>query len=302
MISVGLLLIPPLAHKSLGSGEVFKRIFMNPHAARSISPMELVRSLMTNRRLVSSLIKREVVGRYRGSIMGLFWSFFNPVLMLTVYTFVFSVVFKARWPGGSDSRVEFALVLFTGLLVFNLFSEAVNRAPNLILGNVNYVKKVIFPLEILPVVSLGAAAFHLGISLLVWLGFYLIFFKIPTVTALTFPLVLVPLVLLTMGISWFLASLGVYLRDVSQLIGVATTVLMFLSPIFYPVGVLPEEYQFVMNLNPLTYVVEEARNVMIWDASIDWSSWFFWTIFSAFIAWLGFAWFQKTRKGFSDVL
>lgn len=275
---------------------------MNPHAARSISPMELVRSLVTHRRLVFSLIKREVMGRYRGSIMGLFWSFFNPVLMLTVYTFVFSVVFKARWHGGGDSRVEFALVLFTGLLVFNLFSEAVNRAPNLILGNVNYVKKVIFPLEILPVVSLGAATFHLCVSLLVWLGFYLMFFQVPGAAILTLPLVLLPLVLVVLGISWLLASLGVYLRDVGQFIGILTTILMFLSPIFYPVNALPQEYQQMMHLSPLTYIVEETRNVMIWNKSIDWSNWSFWTVFSAFIAWLGFAWFQKTRKGFSDVL
>lgn len=275
---------------------------MNPHAARSISPMELMRSLVINRRLVSSLIRREVLGRYRGSIMGLFWSFFNPVLMLTVYTFVFSVVFKARWQGGSDSRVEFALVLFTGLLVFNLFSEAVNRAPNLVLGNANYVKKVIFPLEVLPVVSLGAAAFHLCVSLLVWLGFYLIFFQVPSVTILALPVVLLPLLLLTLGVSWFLASLGVYLRDVGQFIGILTTILMFLSPVFYPVGALPQEYQHMMHLSPLTYVVEETRNVMIWNKGVDWSNWSFWTSFSALVAWLGFAWFQKTRKGFPDVL
>ena len=175
--------------------------------------------------------------------MGLLWSFFNPVLMLAVYTFVFSVVFKARWAGGSDSKTEFALVLFAGLLVFNLFAECVNRAPGLILSNVNYVKKVIFPLEILPVVALGSAGFHFLISLVVWSIFYLLFFGIPPATILLLPLILIPLVLITLGISWLLASLGVYLRDVSQIIGVVTTVLMFLSPIFYPIVALPEEYR-----------------------------------------------------------
>ena len=275
---------------------------MNPHAAKSISLFTLYQSLKTNRNLIYSLVKREVVGRYRGSVMGLLWSFFNPVLMLAVYTFVFSMVFKARWVGGSESKTEFALVLFAGLMVFNLFSECVNRAPSLILGNVNYVKKVVFPLEILPVVALGSAAFHLLVSLIVWLIFYLVFFGVPQATILLLPLVLLPFVLMTLGLSWLLASLGVYLRDVSQIIGLVTTVLMFLSPIFYPIVALPEQYRPFMQISPLTFVVEQARDVMIWGNTMDWRLWAFYLLLSSLIAWLGFAWFQKTRKGFADVL
>jgi len=275
---------------------------MNPHAQAPTHPAELLRTGWRNRALIYNLIKREVVGRYRGSMMGLLWSFFNPVFMLIVYTFVFSVVFRARWQGGSDSKVEFALVLFTGLLVFNLFSEVVNKAPGLILNNANYVKKVIFPLEILPLVALGAAAFHMMISLLVWLLFYVPFFGLPPWTVLLLPLVLLPLLLLTLGLAWLLASLGVYLRDVSQIIGVITMALMFMSPIFYPVAALPDQYQAVMHLNPLTYIVEETRNVMIWGRPIAWEPWALWIAVSGAVVWLGFAWFQKTRKGFSDVL
>jgi lipopolysaccharide transport system permease protein len=275
---------------------------MNPHTQHSMRPYELVASIRRNRNLIFNLIKRDVVGRYRGSVMGLLWSFFNPVFMLIVYTFVFSVVFKARWMGGSDSKVEFALVLFTGLLVFNLFSEVINRAPNLILNNANYVKKVIFPLEVLPVVAFGAAAFHMLVSLVVWLLFFLLFFGIPAWTALQLPLVLIPLILMTLGLAWLLASLGVYLRDVGQIIGVVTMALMFLSPIFYPLAALPEQYHGIMHLNPLTYVVEETRNVMIWRKSLDWNQWIHWAAISTLISWLGFAWFQKTRKGFADVL
>jgi len=234
--------------------------------------------------------------------MGLLWSFFNPVLMLAVYTFVFSVVFKARWAGGSDSKTEFALVLFAGLIVFNLFSECINRAPSLILNNANYVKKVIFPLEILPVVALGSAMFHFFISLIVWVVFYLLFFGLPDFFIFDLFLVILPLALVIVGLSWILASLGVYLRDVSQIIGVVTTVLMFLSPIFYPVVSLPEEYRPFMELNPITFVVEQARDVMIWSKDLDWSGWAFQMLFSTLVAWLGFAWFQKTRKGFADVL
>jgi lipopolysaccharide transport system permease protein len=150
----------------------------------SIAPTEMVNSLWRNRNLVRSLVHREVVGRYRGSFMGILWSFFNPIFMLLVYTFVFSVVFKARWNSGSDSKTEFALVLFAGLLVFNLFSECFNRAPSLILSNVNYVKKVVFPLEILPWVTLGSALFHAAISLIVWFCAYIFFIGIPSVTVL----------------------------------------------------------------------------------------------------------------------
>jgi len=275
---------------------------MNPHAPQSVQPQAPIVSIYRNRRLIVDLIKREVVGRYKGSTLGLLWSFFNPVLMLAVYTFLFSVVFKARWLGGSDSKVEFALILFSGLLMFNLFSEVLNRAPGLILNNANYVKKVIFPLEILPVVTLGAAAFHMLVSLAVWLIFFLVFFNVPSWTALQVILIFVPLALMTLGLAWLLASLGVYLRDVGQVIGLVTTVLMFLSPVFYPVAALPEKFRAIMYLNPLTYIIEDTRNVMIWGKSLDWFHWGSLTALSALIAWLGFAWFQKTRKGFADVL
>lgn len=268
----------------------------------SISPKEIVASFWRNRGLIKALVKREVIGRYRGSVIGMLWSFFNPILMLAVYTFVFSVVFKARWTGGSDSKAEFALVLFAGLMVFNLFSECVNRAPGLVIGNVNYVKKVVFPLEILPVVALGSAVFHLVINLLVWFIFYLIFFGVPHGTILLLPVVLLPLGLMTLGFSWLLTSLGVYLRDVTQIIGLVTNVLMFLSPIFYPIIALPEVYRPFMQISPLTLVVEQARNVMIWGKDLDWSAWAIYLIVSSMLAWSGFAWFQKTRKGFADVL
>lgn len=267
-----------------------------------ISPKEMVASLWRNRSLITALTKREVVGRYRGSFLGILWSFFNPVFMLAVYTFVFSVVFKARWSGGSESKTEFALILFAGMIVFGLFAECVNRAPGLILANVNYVKKVVFPLEIHPFVALGAAAFHLLISLLVWLLFYLIFFGLPHPELLLFPLILLPLALFTLGISLLLASLGTYLRDVGQIVGVITTALMFLTPIFYPISALPTEYQTLLHLNPLTPVIEQTRQALVWGNLPGIEFWGLSLIASAFIAWLGFAWFQKTRKGFADVL
>jgi len=268
----------------------------------SIAPREMAASLWRNRSLVNALVHREVVGRYRGSVMGILWSFFNPVFMLLVYTFVFSVVFKARWSGGGDSKTEFALVLFAGLIVFNLFAECFNRAPSLILSNVNYVKKVVFPLEILPWVALGSALFHTLISLGVWLIAYIIIFGVPHPTVLLLPLVILPLLLFIMGVTWALAALGVYLRDVSQFIGVVTTMLMFLSPIFYPASALPEEYRDLLLFNPLTPAIEQTRALLFWGKGPDIVLLSIYLLASAFVAWLGFAWFQKSRKGFADVL
>lgn len=266
------------------------------------SPRELFACLWRNRDLINTLVKREVLGRYRGSVLGILWSFFNPVLMLIVYTFVFSVVFNARWGSGNNSKTEFAIVLFAGLLVFNLFAECISRAPGLILANVNYVKKVIFPLEILPWVSLGSALFHMLISFCVWLLFYLVLFGMPHATLIFFPLMLLPLILLIMGVSWLLASLGVYLRDVGQIVGIVITVLMFLSPIFYPVSALPEQYQTWLQLNPLACVIEQVRDVLIWGETPSLFDFLSQTVAASVIAWAGFAWFQKTRKGFADVV
>jgi lipopolysaccharide transport system permease protein len=266
------------------------------------SPREMLASQWRNRELIKASVKREVLGRYRGSVMGILWSFINPLFMLTVYTFVFSVVFNARGGSGSDSKTEFALVLFAGLIMFNLFAESINRAPVLILSNVNYVKKIVFPLEILPTVALLSSLFHGLISLGVWLLAYLIFFGLPHVTVLYWPLIVLPFILFIMGLSWALASLGVFLRDVSQFIGVITTVLMFLSPIFYPATALPETYRHWLYLNPITPVIEQTRDVLFWGNAPDFALIGIYWLATAIIAWLGFAWFQKTRKGFADVL
>lgn len=268
----------------------------------SISPSEMADSAWRHRNLIASLVRREVVGRYRASAMGMLWSLLHPLLMLTVYTFVFSVVFKSRWSSASDSPTEFALVLFSGLMIFNLFAECVTRAPGLVLSNVNYVKRVVFPLEVLPWVALGSALFHMLVSLGIWLIFYLAVFGIPRPTIVLFLPALSPLLFLTLGLSWVLASLGVYLRDVGQVTGLATTTLMFLSPVFYPVSALPERYRVLLEWNPLTHAIELGRGVLIWGTGPDYGAFLSHLLGSMLVAWLGFAWFQKTRKGFADVL
>jgi homopolymeric O-antigen transport system permease protein len=270
----------------------------------AVTPREMFASAWRNRELIKASVTREVLGRYRGSFLGILWSFFNPVIMLAVYTFVFSVIFKARWgvAGASDSKTEFALVLFAGLMVFNLFAECITRAPGLILSNVNYVKKVVFPLEILPWVALGSALFHAIVSLGVWLIAYVALVGAPQATILYFPLILIPFLLLIMGVSWVLASLGVFLRDVTQVIGVITTVMMFLSPVFFPASALPEQYRYLIFINPLTPIIEQTRDVLYWGQGPDFIVVGMYLVAAAVTAWLGFAWFQKTRKGFADVL
>lgn len=269
----------------------------------STSPKEIAASFWRNRELILALAKRDVVGRYRGSVMGVTWSLFNPILMLLVYTFVFSVVFKARWDiGGDDSKVAFAIMLFVGMLVHGLFAECLNRAPGLILSNVNFVKKVIFPLEILPWVAMGSALFHAAGSLVVLLLAQLIMTHQLMWTVLLFPWVLVPLVFMAMGFAWFLAGLGVYVRDIGQITGMFTTVLLFLSPVFYPINALPERYQKWLHVNPLTFIIEESRNTLIYGKVPDIEEWGVRLVGGMVIAWCGFVWFQKTRKGFADVL
>jgi lipopolysaccharide transport system permease protein len=225
--------------------------------------------------------------------------------MLVVYTFFFSVVFKARWgvvEGVEESKTQFAVVLFVGMIVHGLFAEVLNRAPTLITNNINYVKRVVFPLEILPVVSLGAALFHGLISLLVLLIAFVTFNHFLYWTIVFIPVVLLPLLIISLGFAWMLASLGVFLRDVGQTIGLFTTVLMFISPVFFPISAMPERFRPIIMANPLTFIIEQAREVLIWGHLPDWQGIAIYTLAAIVTAWLGFIWFQKTRKGFADVL
>lgn len=288
----------PTAHSPLATQQG-----TNPHAAQRTSLAALGKSLWRNRQLIAQMTKREVMGRYKGSVMGLAWSFFNPVFMLVVYTFVFSVVFKSRWGvGGEESKTQFALVLFVGMIVHGLFAEVLNRAPSLILSNVNYVKKVVFPLEILPVIAIGAALFHSSVSVGVLLAAFGLFNGYLHWTAIFTPLVLLPLVIFTLGLAWMLASLGVFLRDVGQTISIFTMVMLFVSPVFYPVTALPEVFRPWLMANPLTFIIEQAREVLIWGHLPNWMGLGGYTLVAVAIAWAGYAWFQKTRKGFADVL
>ena len=269
----------------------------------SIGLNSLIETCWRYRQLIWQMTRREIVGRYRGSVLGLAWSFFNPLLMLGVYAFVFSVVFKARWgTSGGESKLSFAFILFVGMIVHGLFAEVSNRAPGLIVGNVNYVKKVVFPLEILPIVTMGAAVFHSLVSLSVMLTAFALTNGFLHWTVIFAPLILMPLVILTLGLAWMLASIGVFVRDISQSIGIVTTIMMFLAPVFFPITALPDRYKSIIMANPLTFIIVQARAVLISGDMPDWRGLVTYSILAIAFAWAGYAWFQKIRGAFADVL
>jgi lipopolysaccharide transport system permease protein len=265
------------------------------------SPRALISSLIFNRELLWELIKRDFIGRYKGSVMGIAWSLLNPLIMLVIYTFVFSFAFKARW-GGEESKVAFALVLFSGMIVHGLFAECLNRAPSIIISHPNYVKKVVFPLEILPCVVIFSALLHFLVSLCLLLIFCIFTGVSLGVSVILIPVIILPLLLMALGLTWLLASLGVYLRDIVQGMGLVTTVLLFLSPVFYKTSAFPEGYQWLFVMNPLTLPIEQLRDVVLWGNEINWSTWITSFILGIAICYIGFWWFQKSRKGFADVL
>ena len=261
------------------------------------------RALWKNRELWWRLTEREVLGRYRGSLLGIGWSFITPLAMLAVYTFVFSQVFKARWGGLEQAGpLGFAVNLFAGLIVFNLFSECVNRAPGLVVANPNYVKKVVFPLEILGCVAVGNAGFHALTSLLILLVFELIAFQHLPLTLLWLPLIWLPLILGSLACTWFLSAAGVFLRDIGQLVGVGLNMLMFLSPIFFPLSALPAKWQPLLQLNPLAQVIEQTRRVSLQANNPAWEYIFLGTLGTLAACELSFRAFQKSKKAFADVL
>ena len=248
------------------------------------------------------LVTREIESRFKGSFLGVFWIILVPILSLSVYTLVFGKIFEIRWNSSDINQFELASLMYCGLLLFQFFSESINQALSSIVINSNYVKKVVFPLYLLPAVKVGAALFHSFIGFIVLS--VLIYFTNGKLhlTSLYIFLVFIPLILFTLGLSWILASLCVYFRDISHGIGIIISLLLFLCPIFYPVEAIPENLKSIIYLNPLTTLIEEARNVIFWGETLNFKVLFVFFIFSICFSLLGKKWFEKTEKGFVDVL
>lgn len=265
-------------------------------------PLESLRSFWRYRDLIWQMTERDARARYRSSAGGLLWSAFYPLLMLGVYTLFFTELFPSRWVAHDGGRGDFALTVFIGMLLHGLLSESIIRAPSLVVGNPSLVKKVVFPLEVLPIVALGSTLFHLAIGFGIWLAFYLFAHGLPPATSLWLPVIVLPLALLTLGFGWVLSSLGVYLRDVVHVVPAVSTVLLFASPVFYPIDALREPLRSIVAASPLTIPIEQARNVLLWGRAPDPMSLLWYSAVAIAVAYVGLAWFQGTRKGFADVL
>jgi lipopolysaccharide transport system permease protein len=265
--------------------------------------LRFLEALIHHRMLWWHLTKRDVVGRYRGSALGFGWAFITPLLMLAVYTLVFSQVFKARWGGLEEAGpMAFAINLFAGLIVFNFFTECASRAPDLILQNPNYVKKVIFPLELLASVTVASACVHLLASFAILLIAQLVAFHYIPLTILWIPIVWLPLILFSLASCWILSAAGVFVRDLGQVVRLALNILIFLSPIFFPLSALPPKWKPIIALNPLATIIEQTRHVIVQGLSPSLPYVVLATIASAIVCELAFRAFSNAKRSFADVI
>ena len=280
-----------------------RREFLGSNTTRyRADPLYIPGSIVEHRFVIGQLAKRAILGRYRGTVLGLLWSLVTPLLLLAVYTFVFGTILQVRWVSQSGGNAEFAAILFSGMLVHGILAECLTQASTLIVANPQYVKKVVFPLEALPWVTVISAFFQGVISTGILLA-YLVFVQggIPW-TAVLFPIPLFVLAFVCIAVGWLISATAVYLKDIAQMMGLLSTVLFFMAPILYPKTALPVEFQNLLYLNPLTYIIEQFRAVVLWGELPNWNGLALYGIASVAIAWMSLAWFQKTRKGFADVL
>ena len=259
--------------------------------------------LWKSRALIYEMTRRDIAGRYKGSVFGVFWAMLQPLMLLAIYTFVFTQVFHARWHvGGSASEGGFALNLFAGLIAFNVFSECANRAPGAILAHATFVTRVVFPLEIIPVVHLLTGLFNALLSLIILVIVQLAVSGSMPPTIVLFPLALVPLSLFSVGVGWLLAATGVYWRDIGQMVGLLVTGLLFVSPVFFPADALPARFRFVAEWSPIAYPIDLMRSLMLVGKVPNGYVWLAVTIVCAFWAKTCLSYFQRLRRGFADVL
>lgn len=267
---------------------------------QKLNPLRIGAELFKHRHIVAQLTKRDVLLKYRGSYLGISWSFLYPLLMLLAFTFVFGQIFTARWPQ-TESAAPAALVIYCGLIVFSIFSEIASRAPVLILGYPSYVKKIIFPLETLPLMLMLSAFIHGAINLAILLIGVLLFGQLHA-TVLLAPIVLIPLALFSLGLAWFLAASGVFVRDLVNVMPVFVQIILFLSPVFYPISAVPKYFHWFHRMNPLSIVIEDFRRVALWGEMPHWEAWGQVLAVSIGVAVIGYAFFVRSKEQFADVV
>lgn len=268
-------------------------------STKTSNPLRISADIWHNRYLLGQLVKRDVLLRYRGAMFGVLWIFLSPLIMLAIFAFIFGQIFPARWPQ-QESGIPFWLLLYSGLIAFNLFAETISRAPTSVRGFPSFVKKIIFPVNILPVVPLGAALVHGAFNFLILLAALTLAGHLhPGI--LLFPLLVTPLLLLALGLSWFLAAWGVFIKDMTQIVPVFVQMLLFLSPVFYPVSAVPAMLRPIYQYNPLGVVIETSRAAVI-GQPIEWGTWGMALVACLVVAILGYAFFQHSRDEFADAL
>lgn len=268
-------------------------------SAIALSPVQIFSDVWRHRYLLGQLIKRDVLLRYRGAMFGVLWIFLSPLLMLAIFAFVFGQVFQTRWPQ-QGSSLPFWVLLYSGLITFNVFAETVSRAPAAVRAYPSFVKKIIFPVHILPVVPLGAALVHAAFNFLILIITLAYLGRLHGQVVL-FPLLLLPVLLLALGLSWFVAAWGVFIKDMTQIVPVFVQMLMFISPVFYPASAVPEILRPFYQVNPLGIVIETSRAVITGQA-INWTAWGAALVFCLLASMLGYAFFQHSREEFADAL
>lgn len=254
------------------------------------------------RTLISGSVERDIKSRYQGSYIGVAWMFLTPLLTLIMFTFIFSVIFKAKWGLPNETKGEFALVLFAGLNVYLLIADNLQRSPSSMASNVNLVKKVIFPLEILPLITMLSSLYFWFVGMVIWLVIYIVIVGMPSPISLMLPVVIIPTLLGILGLNWVLAALGPYIRDLGQIVGLLTTALLYMSPIIYPINAVPEDYRFWINLNPITAAVDGVRDLLIWGRFPDITAVIYLWVLGLAMYWIGYRIFIALKRGFADVI
>lgn len=276
--------------------------------AAHLNPARVIGLLLRHRDLILQFARREILERHHGAALGVLWNVVNPILSLLVYTFVFGVVMGVTWPEqlvdgkASHAAMPFALILFCGQTIFHVFAESVNRAPMLVISRRSFVRKVVFPLEILSVSAVLSTLVYLVIGVVLTVIAALVFTGTVSTTLYLFPLVAVPLYLLCLGLSWFLSSLGVFLQDIRHMVTVVTGLLMFCSGVFYPLERIPERLRVLVEYNPIYVLVESSRRTLLWSQSPDWAALGAVALLSVLVAQCGYTFFAKSKRGMADVV
>lgn len=261
-----------------------------------------VASLLQNWELFRRLLTRDIQSSVRGSVLGTAWIVVIPLVLVAIYTFVFGVVLNSVWASETRSKLEVPLIYFTGLMIFSFFMEVITRAPEYIRQNKTYVTKMIFPIEILDWVLVGTAAFKLVISFSLLVVFMVLLTGRIPAGILLVPLLILPFILLIVGLAWIISALGTFVRDFNHAVAALGPVFMFISPIFYSVEQVPEDFRFIYLINPLTFVLENMRGLLFFDGSISWAAYAVYWLVAALVFVGGFFFFERARPGFADVI